>query len=286
MGQPSCPRQRIRMFLDSLFVKTALIRKFPHLRIAVIGDVMLDRYVEGTCERISPEAPVQVLKLERRSSSLGGAANVARNLTALGIQTELLGAVGNDAAASEVRRACEETHVGWGGLVAVEGSCTVTKTRVLADDHQLLRIDEESDRQISESESLALVDHLKKLHADAPFQAVIISDYAKGVCTPFLCQQVIATCRKEGIPVYVDPKGRDYAKYKGATAIKPNRGEAILLAQATGSACTEPVQCAMHLRSVLELEFLAVTLGAQGMAIVRKDGVLELPTAAQEVFDV
>lgn len=274
------------MFLDSSLAKTALIRKFPDLRIAVVGDVMLDRYLEGTCERISPEAPVPVLKLERRSASLGGAANVARNLASLGVRGELIGTIGNDAAAIEVRRACEETGIGCSGLNQREGSCTVTKTRVLADDHQLLRIDEESSSPNSEPDSDRLVEHFRRLDDEARFDAVILSDYAKGVCTRYLCNQMISVCKDRGIPVYIDPKGQDYQKYAGATAIKPNRLEVMLLAQSKGWTVLQPLDAAIRLRTSLDLEFVALTLGAQGMAIVRPDGVLELPAAAQEVFDV
>jgi D-beta-D-heptose 7-phosphate kinase/D-beta-D-heptose 1-phosphate adenosyltransferase len=274
------------MFSDSQFVKAALIRKFPELRLAVIGDVMLDRYLEGTCERISPEAPVPVIKLGRRTASLGGAANVARNLASLSVRVELFGVVGNDQAANEVRRACEECGIGSEGLLSREGTCTITKTRVIAEDHQLLRIDEESSVANRDEDSDRLIEELLRLHGEDPFRALILSDYAKGVCTPYLCSRLISACREHGVPVYVDPKGTDYSKYKGATSIKPNRLEMMLLAQTMGWNGSQPLEAAGKLCEALDLEFVALTLGAQGMAIIRPDGVFELSTAAQEVFDV
>jgi len=274
------------MFQDVLFVKSAILHRFPHQHILVVGDVMLDRYLRGTANRISPEAPVPVVHLSQSTHSLGGAANVAHNLSALGAAVALVGLVGNDAHGALFRETCREKGIDDAFLVAVEGFCTVTKTRILADDRQLLRLDEEvtGPRPPEDTERLwAAVQ--ASMEARRP-DALILSDYAKGVCSPEFCARVIAYCRSIQVPVYVDPKGRNFDKYKGATAVKPNRVEIHELALAMNWEWQGPVVAAKRLLDHLDLEFVAVTLGAQGMAIVHREGVHEMPTVAREVFDV
>ncbi len=227
-----------------------------------------------------------VVHVQRRSAVLGGAANVARNLRSLDVAVDLAGFVGHDGDAESLRAECRAHAIGMDAVVAIDEFCTVAKTRVLADDRQVVRFDDEIAAPRSEAESDLLLGAIRRLLESGAYCGVVLSDYAKGVCTPHLCAGLIAACRDRGAPVYVDPKGRDYRKYAGATAIKPNRIEMIELAQAMGWTFVGPVDAARQLREMLSLEFVALTLGAQGIAIVQADGVHEMPTVAREVFDV
>jgi len=274
------------MFQDSLAVKSALLHRFPEERILVVGDLMLDRYLWGCATRISPEAPVPVVRLDRRSVAMGGAANVARNLSSLAVGVDLAGFVGHDRDAEDLRAECLANNIGCDALVAIDDFCTITKTRVIADDRQILRFDDENAAPRSNSECDALFDAIEVSLAAGKYSGIIISDYAKGVCTPYFCQNLIGRARELGVPVYVDPKGRNYQKYAGATAIKPNRVEMVELAQAMGWSSTNAIESAQQLREMLDLEFVALTLGAHGIAVVTADGLHEMPTVAKEVFDV
>jgi D-beta-D-heptose 7-phosphate kinase/D-beta-D-heptose 1-phosphate adenosyltransferase len=273
------------MFQNILAVKSALLHSFPRQRILVVGDIILDKYLWGKATRISPEAPVPVICMERETVALGGAANVANNLASLQVQVELAGFVGVDGDADIVRSECEVHQIGASGLFGLDDYHTITKTRVLADDRQLLRIDNEKTTMRSEAEMDGLLVVIFGLLEKNDYGAVILSDYAKGVCTPYLCARLIARCREMGVPVYVDPKGTDYSKYAGATAVKPNRLEIEEIAKVMGWPC-DPIEGSRHLLEFLKLDFVAVTLGAGGIALVEADSVHQLPTVAREVFDV
>lgn len=275
-----------RMFKDIQAVKTALLGRSGEGRILVVGDLIVDRYLWGSATRISPEAPVPVVRVERRTVVLGGAANVAANLASLGAPVDLAGYVGQDGDAQILLDAAAQAGIGTDAVVALPRFPTIVKSRVIADDRQVLRFDDERAVPLTVSESDQIVARVQALLDGDSYTALIISDYAKGVCTPELCQAVIVLCRERGIPVIVDPKGRDYGKYGGATAIKPNRVEIIELAQAMGWPADDPVDCAVRLRDYLDLDFVALTLGAHGIAVVQRDGLHEIPTVAREVFDV
>lgn len=273
------------MFQDILAVKSALLHSFSQQRVLVVGDILLDKYLWGKATRISPEAPVPVVCLERETASLGGAANVANNLASLQVHVELAGFVGNDISADIVRRECEAHHIGFQGLFVLDDYHTITKTRVLADDRQLLRIDDEKTDTRSEAEMDGLLAVIFDLLEQGGYGAVILSDYAKGVCAPYLCARLIERCRELKVSLYVDPKGTDYAKYAGATAVKPNRLEIAEIAKVMGWP-SDPIEASRHLLQFLDLDFVAVTLGAEGIALVESDSVHQLPTVAREVFDV
>lgn len=273
------------MFDDVLAVKAALLHGFLKQRVLVVGDLMLDRYLWGSANRISPEAPVPVVRVERRTVALGGAANVARNLCALGVATDLAGYLGRDADAEAFLAECAAHGIGTDAVIETDAACTIAKTRVLADERQVLRFDDETTRPYPPEDAAQLLDGIvAKIQAERP-AAVILSDYAKGLATPAFCRALIAHCREAGVPVYVDPKGRDYDKYAGATAIKPNRAEMVELAQAMLWEAA-PIEAAKRLRERLDLEFVALTLGAHGIALVREESLVEIPTVAREVFDV
>jgi D-beta-D-heptose 7-phosphate kinase/D-beta-D-heptose 1-phosphate adenosyltransferase len=253
-------------------------------RVLVIGDLMLDRYLWGSCDRISPEAPVQVVKVQRETHCLGGAGNVATNLRSLGAEVSLIALVGADAPSTPLARLMQDLGVGADGLVSDPARPTSIKTRVLAAHHQLLRFDVERAEPCSAAHAQAMLDGLQRKAADT--DVVVLSDYGKGVLTPSLTRELIAHCRKAGLPVLVDPKGRDYAHYLGATLLTPNRKEA---AAATGLDLTSDAGIASagrQLLSRLELTACLITLSEDGMALFEAAGEQRLPTQAREVFDV
>src|SRR5579872_3320396 len=200
---------------------------FSRARILCLGDIMLDRFAYGDSERISPEAPVPVLLLQRTQSMLGGAGNVARNIAALGGQAVLLGLLGEDAAGAEVRALIEETAKLSDCCVTSANRPTVQKTRYIAGHQQLLRIDEEQTHPLDHAEEAALIAMTERAIADA--DAVILSDYGKAALGPGVIAAAISRARALGVPIYVDPKGDDFTRYRGATCITPNQRE---LAQA------------------------------------------------------
>ena len=197
--------------------------------ILCLGDIMLDRFAHCGIERISPEAPVPVLRLERVQSMLGGAGNVARNIAALGGSAVLMGLLGGDAAGAEVRRAIAATPRLVDGHVESPGRPTICKTRYLAAHQQIMRVDEEQVRALEPDEEARL---LAAIAAAMPaVQAVVLSDYGKSVLSPRVVAFAIRRARARGIPLFVDPKSDDFRRYRGATCITPNQAELALAAR-------------------------------------------------------
>lgn len=259
--------------------------RLPSIRALVVGDFMLDEYLWGKTERISPEAPVQVVDVTRDDLRLGGAGNVVSNLIDMGCAVEVAGAVGGDEDGLRLRRMLEKRGVGTSGLFDVPGRTTGRKTRILASNQQVLRFDRESRDSISPGLSSGLAEWVTR---EAPrFQVLFVSDYLKGVLTEDLVQAVVAAGRRHGIPVVVDPKGHDYGKYRGATVLTPNRKEAQA---ASGVSITDEkslLQAGRSLRECLDLDALVLTRSEEGMSLFFRDGRTEhLPTEAREVFDV
>jgi rfaE bifunctional protein kinase chain/domain len=252
---------------------------FENARILVVGDVMLDRYWFGDVARISPEAPVPVLKVTRVEERPGGAANVARNIAALGARATLLSVVGADEAGDSLKRLL----VGQGGVDALlqrdDTISTTVKLRAVARQQQLLRIDFETPPS-HEVLNAKLADFRAKL-PDA--DVVVLSDYGKGGLAPIA--EMIRLARAAGKPVLVDPKGDDYARYRGASLLTPNRSE---FREVAGSWRSEEdfAARAQKLRAELELDALMVTRSEDGMSLYRADGALHEPTQTREVFDV
>lgn len=251
----------------------------------VIGDLMLDRYLWGDVERISPEAPVPVVLIKNETECAGGAANVAANLAGLNIATRLVGFIGDDDNGRRLQRAISELGVDAEGLVKAERHPTIAKTRILGGHQQMMRLDQEDRAHYSERDMQTLLSALDKQLAERP-AVVVLSDYAKGVLTPQLCQAVISKARASNIPVLVDPKGRDYDKYTGATALTPNKRE-------TAEACGVSVHdneallnAAALLRTRLKLDFLAVTRSEEGVSLIEDGQALHIPATAKQVFDV
>ena len=255
-----------------------MLDKVAQVRLLVVGDVMLDRYWFGEVSRISPEAPVPVVKVERVEERLGGAANVARNAAAVGARTTLLSVVGDDDAGRTLSRLLAEGEIDAGLHIDREIDTTV-KLRVIGRQQQLLRIDFET-APSHEILQAKLAEFEKRV---AESDVVILSDYGKGGLTHI--SEMIRLARAAGKPVLVDPKGDDYAKYAGATVITPNRSELREVVGRWGSE-EELVAKSQKLRTELGLEALLVTRSEEGMTLFAADETHHQPAQAREVFDV
>ena len=253
------------------------------LHTLVIGDVMLDRYLIGKVGRISPEAPVPVVLLNEQNERAGGAANVAANLALLGIKTHIIGCVGNDIEGKSLKKRIAAMNIDTSSIMTSEHRPTIAKTRILGGHQQMLRLDQESQAAFNSQENAQILSTINVELALKP-SIVILSDYAKGLLSDEICHHIISTCSAQNIPVLVDPKGRDYTKYTGATALTPNKKE-------TAEACETHVddaaliEKATHLKRKLQLDFLAVTLGEEGITLI-DNNTHQIAATAQQVFDV
>jgi D-beta-D-heptose 7-phosphate kinase/D-beta-D-heptose 1-phosphate adenosyltransferase len=265
---------------------TALLASATSHRIAVIGDAMLDVYLTGDVERVSPEAPVPVVRVRDRRYALGGAANVAQNVAALGATAELVATVGSDASAKTLKTLLKAQRGELRGLVPVNRP-TTTKTRIVARAQQVVRVDEEIDEDCSPGEISKLKAAVSR--AVRGSDALILEDYNKGVLVSTVIEHAIGAANKKGIPVVVDPKYRNFFSYKGATIFKPNRRE---LEAALGAAVdVEHPQTLPGLVEKLGVEAILLTLSERGMALIEKGatakkGVHRIPTTARAVYDV
>jgi D-beta-D-heptose 7-phosphate kinase/D-beta-D-heptose 1-phosphate adenosyltransferase len=261
----------------------ALLAAFRSVRVLVVGDVMLDVYLRGGASRISPEAPVPVVRVLEEWVALGGAANVAANVVALGAQCVVVGTVGDDLEGEKLRRSLDAAGISAEGLVTTHTRPTTVKTRVLVRHQQVARYDRESEAEADAITEAALVSAIDRLLRDV--HVVAVEDYNKGVLTRAVIEAALGRARPHGRPVIVDPKSRFFFGYSGATVFKPNL---IELAEAL----REPVPQgdAAWLQSTRErlgCEHLLLTLGEEGMALVsRDDELLRVPAVARAVYDV
>ena len=261
-------------------------------RIVVIGDAMLDHFIQGTVARISPEAPVPVLDFESESFMPGGEANVARNLTALSAPTEFLGAVGRDTAARQLRILLSDYHIGYRGLLSVRDRITSVKTRVVAHKQQVVRIDRETRDGLSPSLTRRLLEIVQSMIRQTA--AVIVGDYGKGVVTQPLLDEIKVLCRRHGVWLSLDPKPVHHLNLSGLSLITPNRKEAFELAglpddtrHSNPLADANLMRVAEQLLNELRPAVLLITLGELGMLLCRHgQRPFHIPTVAQEVFDV
>jgi rfaE bifunctional protein kinase chain/domain len=261
------------------------VRSFAGKRVVVIGDLMLDVYLSGDVRRISPEAPVPVLDLGESSAHPGGAANAALNIVALGGEPSLFGVVGEDDEGTRLLALLRQAGVDTGAIVRDGARPTTSKTRVVARSQQIVRLDRETTTPLSPVVEARLAESLGPALAAA--DACVLSDYAKGVVTATLGAEVIRRARAQGRPIVVDPKGRDFSRYCGATVVTPNSAE---LERATGRE-VEPeaalVEAGRELQRRLEGAALLVTRGAAGMTLLEGDRPpRHLPTVAKRVYDV
>jgi D-beta-D-heptose 7-phosphate kinase / D-beta-D-heptose 1-phosphate adenosyltransferase len=264
---------------------TELLRSFGRPRILVAGDLLLDRYLWGKVERISPEGPIPILHVHREEERPGGAANVAKNLVALGAEAACAGAVGNDVAGKRLLEVMKADGIDTSAVVTDSSKPTPIKTRCIGGAQQMLRVDREKTSAIAKEAERELAKRLDKQVAKADL--VILSDYNKGALTPAVLEAVMAAAKKHAKPVIVGPKGTDFSKYRGCSAIAPNLKE---LAIATGlpvGTDAEIAAAAVTLLKDLACDFILVTRGAQGMSLFRNGRApLHVHARPRQVYDV
>lgn len=251
--------------------------------LLVVGDVMLDKYIWGDVGRISPEAPVPIVRGSRQEERPGGAANVALNLACLGAQTIVVGITGGDESERSLAASLKAGGV-TPHFISASDYPTITKTRILSGGQQMLRLDFERLGNIPQSAFDQLIQ--KSLALLSNCDAIVLSDYAKGVVTPAVCQAIISAARKLGIPVLVDPKSPDYSQYRGATTICPNMGELANAARVDSGNLDALLSAAESMVTSLDIEFLTATLSDKGIALVRPGNRFVAPAQARQVFDV
>ena len=268
-----------RRDIESLFARA------NDIRALVVGDLMLDEYLWGKAERISPEAPVQVVEVQREELRLGGAGNVVNNLVALGCCVAACSVIGDDENGQLLLENFAAQGVDIAGVFVDPSRRTSKKTRVLASNQQIVRIDRETRDAVAAGSESRLVEFIGRVAPSC--DVILVSDYLKGVLTAEVLAAIFAAGQSAGIPVVVDPKGSDYVKYRGATVLTPNRREAEA---ATGIAICDGEslgRAAKDLLERVELAALLITRSEQGMSIFQADGAAEhIPTVAREVFDV
>lgn len=261
------------------------LTELTKFKVLVVGDLMLDEYIWGKVERISPEAPVQVVDVRRDDLRLGGAGNVINNLVALGAAVRVVSVLGDDADARLLLQQLGELGVETTGVVLAPGRVTSRKTRVLASNQQIVRIDRETRATITADHERVLVGHIRSALSDC--RVILVSDYLKGVLSEGLLQEIIRCGRTAGVPVVVDPKGDDYRKYRGASVLTPNRKEAQT---ASGVMIQDEASLCLAGRTLCEslnLDALVLTRSEEGMSLFYRGGrEIHMPTEAREVFDV
>ena len=275
MRQPPAPLTRDRLL--------QLVDRMKGSRVVVVGDIMLDRYLVGDTERLSPEAPVPVVTVRERHAALGGAANVAANVAALGAHCLLVGTVGDDTDGAAIRGELAVARLEDRHVITIAGRPTTSKTRIIARAQQIVRIDDEVETLLDGTDLDRLIRVTRETLADA--DALLLEDYNKGALAPALITAAMDVARRRGIPVVVDPKFRQFFEYAGATVFKPNRRE---LESALGAAVDLQNGDALpRVLARLKVDNLLVTLGAEGMVLVMKDGsTTHIPSIAREVYDV
>jgi len=267
----------------SLSRARALLARAPDVRVLVVGDLMLDRYLTGSVDRISPEAPVPVVRVEAERSALGGAGNVAANVVALGAQCEVVGGVGQDAEGQLLRDRLRELGVGVTGLVELDDRPTTVKTRIMARHQHVTRVDREDSSDISEVQAGHLAEAVRRLRPSA--DAIAVEDYNKGVLVTSLIRATLLAGKEGSIPTVVDPKRLRFFDFGEATVFKPNSRE---LEDALGERLQPDDPDWMNeVRERLGCQTLLLTLGESGMAVQsRSDEYMRVPTVAREVYDV
>ena len=271
-----------------------ILAKFPDCRIAVIGDLMIDSYVWGVVERISPEAPVPVVQVSKTSCCLGGAANVMRNIVTLGGKVDAFGLVGNDSNGELIRQMLRDYQIDPAGVLTDFDRPSIRKERVISGSQQLLRVDYETPAPAGEKLRDELLKKVKEHLANGKVQALIIEDYAKGLFSESMVQELIDCANQHNVITVLDPNPRNPMHLRGLTAMKPNRSEAFAMAGVPqtaqkGDAAEDETlkQVANIIMQNWQVKHLLISLAAQGMALFNSDGSsMVIPTRAREVYDV
>ncbi|MFX4236373.1 D-glycero-beta-D-manno-heptose-7-phosphate kinase [Aliarcobacter butzleri] len=258
-----------------------MLSKKPN--ILVIGDLMIDHYLWGSCDRISPEAPVQVVNVKKESSVLGGAGNVINNLFTLGATVDVISVIGDDNVANELKSLLEKIKISTSNLIVENNRKTSKKSRLIASQQQVLRYDMESIDDIDEESHKKIISNLEK--NIKKYSSIILSDYGKGVLTTKLTQDIINIANKNGVKVLVDPKGKDYSKYKGSYTLTPNKKEAQEATNIDIKDENSLINALKNLKEKCDLEVSLITLSEQGIAIFDENLTIK-PTVAREVYDV
>jgi D-beta-D-heptose 7-phosphate kinase / D-beta-D-heptose 1-phosphate adenosyltransferase len=271
-------------FIDKKIVRESIQLQFPQIKIMVIGDLMLDRYFWGSVSRISPEAPVPVVNIQKKTCSLGGAGNVALNLIALGCNVDLLGIVGHDADADELRQKAADLGIDIKGLLSDPSRPTTVKTRIVSDSQQMMRLDSEVSTFISEEiERDLLKISCEKLDT---VDIAILSDYAKGVLTDRFLSSFLDLANQKKVRVLVDPKRKDFSAYANACAVTPNRSESQI---ALGHSLVTDLDfelAAKEFQDKYNFESVLLTRSEQGMTLLSDGIIRHFPTQAKQVFDI
>lgn len=260
------------------------VEGFAQARVLVLGDVMLDQFIWGSVRRISPEAPVPVVEVDSETYMLGGAANVLHNLIALGGNASISGLVGDDQAGRQVSELLDDLEVAGDGLLVCKDRPTTVKTRVVAHSQQVVRVDRESRRPVERKDMTRLTALLVRQIEQA--DAVIVSDYAKGVISARLLEPLMARARQGSLIVAVDPKVVNMRLYTGATVITPNHLEAAAAAQVAAEGPDYVQRAGRLLLKKLELRSVLVTQGERGMTLFSPEQETHIPTMAKQVYDV
>ncbi|MBF0274179.1 MAG: D-glycero-beta-D-manno-heptose-7-phosphate kinase [Nitrospinae bacterium] len=269
--------------MNKLFDHVTKLKSSP--RILVVGDMILDDYIWGTVSRISPEAPVQVVEQQRNNFALGGAANVANNLSTLNCKVEMLGVIGDDDNGKKLLKLLRKAGISTKPVIVVPGRPTTIKTRVIAHNQQILRIDKEDKTSIDKEHEALILKKFDGIIKD--IDGIIISDYLKGVVTKKVATKIIKQAKKHNKIVIADPKGKDLSKLKGSTIITPNLKEIKEAAPIKISSEQEIERAIQYIFGLLDLDYILLTRSEKGMTLYKKDGgSLNIPTTAREVYDV
>lgn len=262
-----------------------VLENFSKVKVLVFGDIMLDRYWWGSVERISPEAPVPVVRLDKTTLIAGGAANVAANVAGLGAKPFLVGVVGDDEEAGSFPEILQNSNISSEYLVKIKNRPTTVKTRVIAHSQQIVRLDNETNETLNKDEENLVWEMIETIINEITI--IIVSDYAKGVLTEDLLSRLITTAREKNIRILVDPKGKNYHKYKGATLLTPNKKEAADACKLEENGNNLVEIAGEQLISEIQTEAILITKGEEGMTLFEKDkNPLHLRALARDVYDV
>jgi rfaE bifunctional protein kinase chain/domain len=271
-------KEEIRKILDSFATK----------KIMVIGDVMIDSYLWGKVDRISPEAPVPIINCHKHDTRLGGAGNVAINLLSLGTSPILCGVIGNDDNGTNFLKLMQKCHLSNSGIYIAKGRPTTIKTRVIGGNQQLLRIDEETDKPLEGKSELAFIDHIKKIINKENIDAIIFQDYDKGAITPLLINEITSVAKAKKIYTLVDPKKRNFMNYKNVNLFKPNFKELCegIKTDIPKDNYGKMYEATKEFQSVHSIDTLMITLSERGVYISNHEYYYHIPAHVRDITDV
>ncbi|TDH27835.1 carbohydrate kinase [Segetibacter sp. 3557_3] len=265
-----------------------IFNRFLNLKVAVIGDVMLDTYWFGTVDRISPEGPVPIVDLKNREVRIGGAGNVALNIVALGASASLFSVIGKDEEGRQLTTLFKENQIDTNYLVASESRITTNKTRIICRNQQMMRLDSEVTTNLNPAEESELIEKFRAFVHEQKPAVVIFEDYNKGVLTPKTIREILDLCAKLEIPVTVDPKQKNFFSYKGATIFKPNLAEVKAALNLLPEGLSDDALPDIHrrLKEVLEHKISLITLSERGVFYQENGSATIIPTHVRKVADV